>query len=372
MSLRRAASVLTALGLCTALAAPAAAQESGTLGFVIRDWYTAMYETKFMYECPEGLSTDSEEFWWRSQTREERARITGNGLIKRSIRFNEVMGRGAQGQNVCIDPTSVVDPPLRVVEGKIGYGENLDGTTDGRATAKTCAHEKFTTPDGKAGVDNQMYRLVGCTYGWRNKGVMELNANEVRGTSGLGMILIEVTGVDDPRNDDDVKVAFYRSIDQYALDANGRPLPSASYRIDTANGKPRYGDTLKGRIKDGVLETDRGDVELPHYGNSTFGRPEIKDMGLRLTIAPDGDTATGMITGYYNVDQFIYEMGGSGQFLAVAQFSCPAMYVAAHQLADGHPDPKTGKCTTLSSAFDIKAYSAFVLHLERERRVASR
>jgi len=35
---------------------------------------------------------------------------------------------------------------------------NLDGTTDGAATANSCAHEKFTGPNGEPAVDNQTYR----------------------------------------------------------------------------------------------------------------------------------------------------------------------------------------------------------------------
>ncbi len=37
------------------------------------------------------------------------------------------------------------------------------------------------------------------------------------------------------------------------------------------------------------------------------------------------------------------------------------MYVAAHELADGYPDPQTGQCTHLSSAFEIGAYAAFII-----------
>ena len=43
---------------------------------------------------------------------------------------------------------------------------------------------------------------------------------------------------------------------------------------------------------------------------------------------------------------------------------------AAHQLADGYPDPKTGECTALSSAYNFKAVAAFVIHPETESRTA--
>src|ERR1700722_17115651 len=100
--------------------------------------------------------------------------------------------------------------------------------------------------------------------------------------------------------------------------------------------------------------------------------PVIKDMSLRLEIAADGRSATGMVAGYYDVDQFMYYVGGLGAAIPISYFSCPAMNVAAGKLADGYPDPKTGQCTMLSSAFKINAYAAFALHPERERREAER
>ena len=45
--------------------AQAAAPDGHRLAFVVKDWFTAIYETKFMDECPEGVSTANDEFWWR-------------------------------------------------------------------------------------------------------------------------------------------------------------------------------------------------------------------------------------------------------------------------------------------------------------------
>jgi hypothetical protein len=209
---------------------------------------------------------------------------------------------------------------------------------------------------------------VGCVYGWRKGGLPELNAHEGRGTSGLGMTLIEITGVTDPRNSDNVTVTFYRSVDQFAFDGTGKPLPFASYTIDMDGALPRYGDSLKGTIKDGVLTTERGDVRLPFYGNYNFMNRAIRDMGVRLEIAADGATAKGQVTGYYDLAEFLYYVGGMVGHTSTAD-DCPAMYVAGHQLADGYPDPTTGQCTHLSSAFDIVAYAAFAIRPDPSRKV---
>ncbi len=360
-------SLVFAVGLVAGV--PAKAAEATTLGFVIHDWFTSVFNSKFLDECPEGLSVANDEIWWRGLSKEERAERTQNGLIQSLDRQFITPRRGPNGEHVCHDMTATVDPPMKVVEGKYSYGANLDGNIDGSATPKTCAHGNFTHPDGTPGIDNQMYRLLGCIYGFRRGGLPEANAHENRRTSGLGMTLIEITGVTDPRNSDDVTVTFYRSVDQFALDGLGQPLPFSSYNIDMEDGKPRYSDSVKGAIKDGVLVTERGDVKLPFYGNYNFMHPVIKDMGLRLEIAADGATATGQVTGYYNMEEFLYYIGGMTGHVSGGT-NCPSMYVAAHALADGYPDPETGQCTHLSSAYDVRAYAAFVIHPDEQDTVS--
>ena len=356
-----------ALAAVLGASAPAAAAD-GRLGFVVRDFFIAQYNTKYLDECPSGISMANDEIWWRGMSKEERAKKTDNGLIQVLDRNGVAMRRGPKGEDVCLNPEVVTDPPLKIIEGKFSYGANLDGTTDGSATAKTCKHHKFTGVDGTPAVDNQLYRLVGCTYGWRKGGLIELNANEMRGTSGLGMALIEITNVDNPRNDDDVTVTFYRSIDQFAMDGQGQPLPFTSYRVEAdESGKVSYGDTLKGKIKNGVLTTERGDVSIPFYGNYNFMHPVIKDFGLEMTIAEDGASANGMITGYYNVDEFTYYVGGMAGHASAAD-NCPSLWAMSKMLADGYPDPKTGECTMLSSAFDIQAHAAYVV-LPKDQKI---
>lgn len=363
------AAAVLAIGLSDANAAEA--PPGRTLGFVVRDWFSAYYTSKFADECPEGLAISNDQIWWRGISKEERALKTENGLYLDIPRLYMAMQRGPDGEDVCMNSTVVKDPPLRIVEGQYSFGVNIDGNVDGSATPKTCAHKNFTHPDGTLGIDNQMYRLLGCIYGWRKGGLPESNAHEARGTSGLGMILIEITDVDDTQNDDDITVFFHRSIDQFAFDGAGKPLPFSSYNIDVSAGAPRYGDLLKGRIQNDVITTVRGDVKLPFYGNYMFLQPTIRDMDLKLEIAADGASAKGLVSGYYDIDTFIHYIGGMVGHTSTAD-SCPATYDAAYELADGYPDPVTGKCTHLSTAIEIGAHAAFIIHPPAaEKKVAA-
>lgn len=328
-----------------------------SLGFVVTQWNTAMYETLFMDECPEGPAPGNYEIWEASVSPEKR-RSYPERLI---TQLRHVNYRGPNEEDICAEPTSVEDPPLPVVEGKYAFGIDLDGNSDGTATPKSCAHANFTGLNGESGIDNQMYRLFGCVQAWRSDGHIENNANAHRRTSGLGMILMNVTGIDDLKNDDDVTVTFYRGVGAFSLDGANEVLPFATYDIDMADGEPRYGDSVTGRIENGILITNPADVHIPHYGNYQYLRQLIRDMRLEMDITPDSGKTEGMVYGYYGVDQiYSYVRGMLTSFANRHKFSCPAIFRAAHELADGHPDPESGDCTTLSSAFKFKAARAFI------------
>ncbi|MCB2108631.1 MAG: hypothetical protein KDE14_13070 [Rhodobacteraceae bacterium] len=332
---------------------------------MVTTWFNAIYETPFIDECPRGLNVGYDEYWWRGLSKEDRAKLTDNGLKSRLDRFYTAIRRGPNGEDVCLNPTAVTDPPLLTIEGDTSFGMDLDGNTDGNATANTCAHENFTGVDGTPGVDNQMYRILGCIYGFRSFGQYDVNANENRKSNGLGMTLLEISDVDDARNDDDVTLTIYRSIDQYVLDGQGKFVPFSSYRIDQTDGVPRYDSQVKGKIVDGELITSPGDVNFPFYGNYTYMNQVFRDMRMRMKIAENGERATGMVGAYFDIDQLMFYIGGLGPVSSTAISDCPAVYVAAHKYADGYPDPKTGKCTSLSTAYNFTAVSAFVIKDEQ-------
>ncbi len=332
-----------------------------TLGFVVTTWNFALNETRFADECPMGMNPGYDEIWWRGLSKDDRAKFTDNGLKSRLDRYQFAIRRGKNGEDVAMNPTSANAPPLLLAQGPASYGMNLDGTDDGRATAKSCKHDKYVGLDGTPAVDNQLYRLLGCVYGYQSYGQYQVNANENRKSNGLGMTLIEITGVDDLKNDNEVIVNFYRSIDQYTLNGAGGFTAFSSYRIDAANGKPRYNSSVKGKIVDGVVRTESNDVNLPFYGNYTYMNQLIRDMRLHLELSDDGVSARGMVAGYYGVDQLTFYACGVGPIASSGFSDCPAIYKAAHEIADGHPDSE-GKCTTLSSAFNFAAVSAFIVH----------
>jgi hypothetical protein len=334
-----------------------------TLGFAVVGWRTAVYETPYMDECPEGLAQGNDELWWKKVEPKERARLTNDGTIEPVTASRRAMSalRGDNGEDVCWHPTSVKDPPLRVVEGDTSYGLDLDGDATGKGTPMSCPHVNFKSPVGRPGVDNQVYRILGCTYGWRHHGYIEDNANGERRDTSHGIILIEVAGVDDRQNDDSVEVTFYKKAngDTLPKDSKADILPHATYRTDQT---PRYGGKARGRIVNGVIETDPIDVTLPFYGNLTHLPLVMKGMRMQLPANTDERFTEGMIAGYQDLANFWDYIQRYEYLLVTGQFSCPGIYVAMHELADGYPDPKSGECTALSAAFKIRVVPAFIEH----------
>ena len=208
-----------------------------------------------------------------------------------------------------------------------------------------------------------MYRLLGCHYGWRHNGVLDTFGNEERRNSGRGVILMEITGVTDPRNSPDVRVAFYRATDPFSIDALGASCrtPAIASTPTPASRAMAHG-TRPHRQRRADHGTDRCQAAVT-TPTVQFAEIQLRDMRLSmdLTVNAEGKV-NGLLGGYYDFDKW-WEYMNKVEFLAATgDWSCPALFVAAKELADGYPDPKTGECTAISSAFKFDALPAFVIH----------
>ncbi|MFT4025568.1 MAG: hypothetical protein QM676_02010 [Novosphingobium sp.] len=353
-SLKEAAALLLA-GCAVLAAAPAHAAGPGTIGLVVTDIRYALYETPdAKEECPDGLQV-GEIVQFKAMP----------GLAEHMAKFGGTAhNRGPNGENSSFVPLAITDPiPFRELRTTKGYGLNLDGTQDGRATARTLAHGKFTDPETGEKVDNQMARVMGCVMGWRKTGFMaEFYSTEVA-TQPPNRFLIEISGVDDEKNDPDVTVTFYKGIDRVVKLPDGGYVPGMSHRID-----PRATDYMfrtSGRIVNGVLET----APMPLF-RQTMRQIEIRTerrmRDARFRIALDGNNPTGIMSGYEPIDTW-WSVTGKGPGSDPGRYSPAGLYRAALKYADGYPDPATGKATAISVAYKIKAVRALIVHPEQGR-----
>ncbi|HTJ64334.1 MAG TPA: hypothetical protein VL899_11035 [Alphaproteobacteria bacterium] len=354
--------MLTAVSVAGVLAMGAQALAE-TRGYAVTWFQPAMYTGDD--DCPDGLNKSPDFaaiFKAEGKTAEQIKDLIDHPNSKE---FGlAVINRGPHGENVCADPASVPDPQLKTGKGKIAWGFNLDGKTDdgGAPAPNTCAHAKYVSPDGTPGIDNQMYRALSCMVALRGKRghdgfVMSYIMERMR-AEGLRTYLVEIKGIDDPRNNKDVEVGIYLGSDPLVLDAKGEVRRDTTQRISK---DPRWHNVVHGTMKDGVITTDVFNLNL--LGDPIWV-PEFhfKQAKMQLTLQDDG-TIKGTVGGYQDLMAMYYNTSKSGiLFETTNAATCPGVYYALKKMADGAPDPKTGECTQISTAFTIEALPAFVIH----------
>lgn len=284
-------------------------------------------------------------------------------------------------RNLCMNPElGKPDPRWRTVTGKNiqSDGIDLDGQdshANGKAAPGTCAHDDFVGMNGEHGIDNQFYRVVGCSKSYQSTG--QSNTYEIEMYTGAWGILITLKGVTDLHNSKDVEVGIYANADPIQLSPTREALPNATYAVDQ---DARFRATTHGRIVDGVLTTDPVDVRFHVITNSIHLERPLQDARLRMTFTADGGME-GIMAGYTPVEamydyQYGFRNGTDGKGnpaplqlrnissigqAAVLEHTCNGAYYALKQFADGHRDPKSGQCTSISTQYRLKVIPAFVV-----------
>lgn len=254
--------------------------------------------------------------------------------------------------NPFTQPASVMDLHLPGLDGKFGYGFDLDGkgASDPKSFEDPQTHQK--------GVDHQLYRALGCARSFRGS----LEDSPTYWSWAWGQLvssqpawLVRITG-DDLSADGPVTVTFGRALEHLRLNGDSSPRANMAYRFDP---DPRSVNVFKGEIKNGIVSV---------AGKETFSllqnplvAPELtlRDFHLRLQV--DEDKKVHAILGGYQPWEDIYwgfgnlGIGGESQVIGDAA----QLYYLLKRYADGDPDPVTGQNMSISAAYYIEAVPAF-------------
>lgn len=334
--------------------------------------YRQIYE-----QSPEGTQREDESFAdWE-------ARVVAGAMGLATV----------DGKNLCLNPElGPEDPHYRLMEatGIVSYGINLDGqvsTRDGKPAPGTCAQDSFVGVAGRVGVNNQMLRVVGCDGAGEQYDATDFSEDLPDGVTGVSEmmlqggwgILISVRNVDSLENDDDVEVGIYANADPIVL-SGGNPVPYSTYAADE---DARFRAETRGRIVDGVLTTDPVDARFHWLVAGMHVERPLSDARLEVTFNDEGGME-GYLAGYTPVEA-MYDVNygfrtatdDDGElapperiaYLSVLGNSvmgrtCHGAYQALYAMADGHPDPETGRCTSISTQYWIRATPAFVVGVE--------
>jgi hypothetical protein len=363
-----------ATGASTPLPAPPA---SGEMGYVFSLFVPAVYPG-MKDNCPNGASNMVRENFLASLPSEERERLLKpENEPELTTRWKAYGVPGPGRRNLCSNFDEFPDHPLyKTVQGKISYGLKLDNS-DGKSDPYVCPHEKFTSPTGEKGVDNQMYRALGCQREWR--GADGKIGDVLPGYKGL-LATGEYTFVMILRNvhslvkDDDVEVVLASTADKPIVDTQQNFIYKASYHV-IAN--PSFRTVLHGHIVNGVLTTDSKDVQLYRPVTQGSGKKmaelfvwDFARSRLQFTFKPDG-SLEGVMGGYAPLTLFMpNEIGGGAGTVTVADIDCASQFNTVKKLADGERDPRTGQCSRISTAFLMAAVPAFVMDQSAATRTA--
>ncbi len=343
-----ACATIAALSLCASAAlAGGYAPPGGKIAYALDSMHWAIYlppgnaqnDAINKAECPDGFNPGPRTEFDKLYPDNGRRTIVGTRLRYEAEVWN---------------PTTASDGfAYHLGAGHIAQGLNLDGKI---------GPNDLTSPDGQKGIDNQLYRVLGCVESFRPG----FNANDFFddaeiGTDNYNRLLIEITGVTSLENSPHVEVTTYRGLEPLLASATGKGyLPGATEQIDTRFGR-RYIQHWQGKIVNGVLTTEPRNFVYP-WASLGVAVDEFMYAGrFQLKLTPT--TASGLIGGYADIASWYRQSNQeSTHHQAYGALSSPSVWKALHQLADAYPDPKTGANTAISGALRAEFVQVFIIH----------
>ena len=313
----------------------------GTIGYVMTNLFWSVYQTPGgETECPNGFNDGPREQFDSLFPDENKRTVVGTQLHQETETWH---------------PTTEPDSfPFYEASGPHAYGLNLDGEVSAN---------DYTHPDGEPGIDNEVYRAVGCIIGFRGPdGVEYIFQDKAIADRRYNRMMLELSEVDDLENDDRVVVTLYRGLDRLLTDATGnKVMAGGSQRVDRRWGASLIRQT-SGRIVDGVLTTEPiAEVTLPWMNLNVPTFQLIRDFRVELKLSPT--SADGLIAGYADVDTWYTQLlrNDSTHHLSNGQISGISLYKALRRLADAYPD-REGANTAISTALDVKMTQVYIVH----------
>jgi len=277
-------------------------------------------------------------------------------------------------------PSPEIMPGLGYVASTFGFyypdeaDSSLDGVDlDGRASSTTspasdeCAHDDFMAPSGDPGIDYNFLRLINdertredgkYVFGGFREGQIVDGVITGATKNGSMTILLQIMGVDDFENDDDVSVQVFASDDSPALGTDNAVLTGATLSVH--EDEQFHSGLVPGSIVDGVLTAGPLDFRFPIDIMIVSDVFLIHDAFVRLELGEE--TFRGTVTGYWDVANLrrIIAVPTTDNGNA-ANFTIEQFEEAMLQYADGNFNPETGLCESLSTMFQFGGLKAFLV-----------
>jgi hypothetical protein len=323
-------------------------------------------------QCPQMNSKPTESDYYAFMSPERVAERRAFFADKGGVGPKDMPYRGPDEMNVAMLPGIVADPGFFAPNVDIVQGFDLDGDDgSGAPPPQTRKHRNFLSPDGRRGIDNQLFVVQGCVAGHRRNGVRPMLTNEGRRAGGLA-ILIEISGIDDQRNDDEVAVTILYSTDLMRRDGTaGVVLPDFTFRVNETPEFSKDFVRFKGRLVDGVVMTDPVE-RAPLRQSGVWANVKFANARMRIEFKPDGGM-TAFLGGYIDWREYVSDvLWNGGTYEKLVGFNSPGIYNAIRRAADGMKDPTTGEFNGISAVYEMEGVPAFIPPSQDEALLAGK
>jgi hypothetical protein len=313
-------------------------------------------------DCSKGIHPEVEKVWGRYIDALEPSPATRE-KYKRQIADAKDMGevmdflsnRGridGKPANAFRNPASVIDVDLPGLDGKLGYGFNLDG----KGESKPSAFEDPLTH--QRGVENQLYRAMGCVRTMRGQldnppTYWKWVWGQLRDSIPAWIITVKAA---DLTRDGPATIVFDRALEHARANPDGSFRANMSYRLDP---DPRSHNEYQGEIRNGVVTIVPGGKFRLLADPLLIPEFALSRVNVRLYLKPDG-RLDGFVGGFQSWHD-IYgglgglAIGGEQQVTGdIVQF-----YHLMRKHADADPDPVTGQNMSISATYYLTAVPAF-------------
>ena len=116
---------------------------------------------------------------------------------------------------------------------------------------------------------------------------------------------------------------------------------------------------MDGRVSTAVIPVMYLRWILPTWGALGQTETEFREVRFRLSIEADG-TLGGLMAAYRPIENIFTRGRCCKGTASTANNDCASEHKTLVLMADGHPDPATGQCTTISSAANFTAIPVFI------------
>ena len=256
---------------------------------------------------------------------------------------------GASGETLTALVRTLTLAHRSQADGELSVGYDLDGVVTQAGDASGCGIPDMVAPDGTPGIDSNFARILPTLD--QTEAVAVYGLIQAAIASGELLLLFEISGVDDPFEDEDVDFTLYRGMGEPLLDTTG--LVAAGQTLDRDPDVEAI--TVEGMaIHDGVLDV-KGiealylpiqifDVSLDLYAF---------DAGFRVRLFEDG-RFDGFFAGGTPIQPFM-DLGDQANIDAALGATLKAVLP---NLADLSPD-ESGQCQNISVTFGYTAVPAW-------------